>query len=187
MQPTAPADRTASSATLAWRGATMKLPGGWGRGYQDDTSLCVARPDRYCRAMGGTNDAQDWVYLYASERSGGAPGEPPHPDTLDGSDMNSWMYDSGTLPCDATEGQQIKKGFDRINGRSAYYGEWRVSCKNNGRNFIVQRWLLPKTRLGVVSFAVTATSEADVYKMVTTMDLSGFNPTSPRVGTRLIS
>jgi hypothetical protein len=171
-------DGAASSAALAWRGATVKLPGGWARGYQDDTSLCLARTPRYCQAIGGARDAQDWVYLYASERPDDDE-EPPHRATLDGSDMSSWMYDSGILPCDATEGQQVKKGTDRINGRSAYYGKWRVSCKNNGRNFIVQRWLLPKTRLGVVSFAVTATSEADVYKMVTTMDLSGFKPTSP--------
>jgi hypothetical protein len=177
------ANGATATATLTWRGATVKPPSGWGKGLQEETSLCLARkpnPDRYCHAMGGTNDVQDWVYLYASERSGGAEGEPAHSSTLDGSDMGFWMYDSGTLPCDATDGQQVKKGIDTIGGRSASYGKWQVSCKNNGRNFTVQRWLLPKSRLGVVSFAVTSTSEADIYQMITTMDLSGFKPTSPR-------
>jgi hypothetical protein len=183
--PTATAPATGGKAVaVGWRGATIQVPTGWRKVAEDDTSLCLlptASPDLTCQALGHTDGVQNWLFLYASERVA-IPGESiPDPLSLDASDMGFWMYHGAQeVPCDDwTKNQRVDKANKTVGGKVAYYGKWLVTCKDDGKSFTAQRWLLPKSRLGVVSFALTDASAAAIYQMVMTMDMTGYEPTSP--------
>jgi hypothetical protein len=191
--PVGPSTRVASSqpstasgqpgrTALTWRGASINLADGWRKaaGIDQTEQLCLLRTGSADAVCGG-DKVDDWLYLYASERSGGAEGEPGHPDTLDASGMNGFTYDGGVVPCQ-TRGTaaQVQKGTRDVGGRLAYYGEWKVECVGNPPTFIAQRWVLPKSRIGVVSYALTEQSAEQIRQMITTMDLSGYQPTAPK-------
>ena len=175
--------KTGSGAvTVGWRGATVAVPRGWRKAAGDDNTLCIlpiSSPARVCQALGHTDGVQDWLFLYATERSA-VQGAPANPRTLDGSDMDFWMYDGAEPPCDDwTRNQRVDNASKKVGGKTAYYGKWLVTCKDDGKSFTAQRWLLPKSRLGVISFARTDVSAAAIYQMVTTMDMIGYEPTEP--------
>ena len=74
----------------------------------------------------------------------------------------------------------LEGGTGTVGGLSGFYGSWQVTCKDTGRTFTAQRWLLPRSRIGIVSYALTPASAADIKQMVTTMDLARFTPTKPK-------
>ena len=179
-QPNAAAAPT-SRTVLTWRGASITLADGWRKtnGVDETEQLCLVRNENPDACGGDT--VTDWLYLYASERSGGAEGEPGHPDTLDASGMNDFTYDGGTVPCETRDTPaQAQKATTNIDGYPAYYGKWRVDCAGEPPTFTAQRWVLPKSRIGVVSYALTEQSAEQIRQMVTTMDLTGYRPTIPR-------
>lgn len=172
-----------AEGSVGWRGALLKPRPGWGKGAEEDETLCMlpsASPASVCKALGHTDSVKDWLFLYASERSA-VKGAPADPKTLDGSDMNFWMYNGGELPCDQwTRNKRVDSANKSVGGLVAYYGKWEVTCQDSGASFIVQRWLLPKSRLGVVSYALTEAKAADIYQMVTNMDMAGYEPTEAK-------
>jgi hypothetical protein len=179
-QPSAASSPT-SRTVFIWRGASITLGDGWRKttGVDEAEQLCLVRNENPDTCGGDT--VTDWLYLYASERSGGAEGEPGHPDTLDASGMNDFTYDGGNVPCDTRNTPtQVQKATTNMDGRPAYYGKWRVDCVGEPPTFTAQRWVLPKSRIGVVSYALTEQSAEQIRQMVTTMDLTGYRPTVPR-------
>jgi hypothetical protein len=98
--------------------------------------------------------------------------------------MNFWMYNGvDDLPCDQwARNQRVDKTNKTIDGRVAYYGKWLVTCSTDqgGQSFIAQRWLLPRSRLGVVSYALNEASASSIFRMIATLDLEGYEPTSSR-------
>lgn len=170
-----------SRTVFSWRGASITLADGWRKttGVDEAEQLCLVRKGNPDPCGGDT--VTDWVYLYASERSGGAEGEPGHPDTLNASGMNDFTYDGGNMPCDTSNTPtQVQKATTNIDGHPALYGKWRVDCVGEPSTFTAQRWVLPKTRIGVVSYALTEQSAEQIRQMVTTIDLTAYRPTVPK-------
>jgi hypothetical protein len=176
----APATAPGSAAPgsrLVWRGAVLTLDPGWRRVISDQEQLCLqaeTNPDVEC----GLDRTEDLIYLYASERSGGAEGEPGHASSLDAAGMDSFTWDGGFVPCDFPDEPPLRKGTRPVGGRTAFYGEWRLACTDRPA-VLVQRWVLPKSRLGVLSYASGDASAKRIEQMVAAMDLSHFTPTSP--------
>ena len=44
---------------------------------------------------------------------------------------------------------------------------------------LVQRWVLPKSRIGAITYATSEATAKRIEQMITTMDLGHFKPTTP--------
>ncbi|MEJ3743248.1 hypothetical protein WEI85_08175 [Actinomycetes bacterium KLBMP 9797] len=166
---------TGGGSAVAWRGGEVRVPGGWRKAASADDFLCVlpAGGDQtMCTAPG--HAVQDFLFLYASERKANREA-PADPKTLDGSDMGFWMYNGGEVPCDDwSRNEKVDGAAKTVGGLQALYGKWSVTCASDGKSFVAQRWLLPKSRLGVVSYALTDQAATQIFQMVSTMNLSGY-------------
>jgi len=181
--PAATSAAAPAAGSVGWRGALLNLQPGWAKAAGDDETLCVLPTGgsaAICKALGHTDTVKDWLFLYASERSAGA-GAPADPKTLDGSDMGFWLYNGGEPPCDQwSRNERVDKANKTVGGLVAYYGKWQVTCSGGGASFIAQRWLLPKSRLGIVSYALTEAKATEIAQMVSTMDMVGYEVTETK-------
>ena len=181
--PAQPSPAQPAGNRVTWRGAVIALPPGWHKGKADDDTLCLLPAGDTNQFTCQSNQIQDSVLLYASERKLG-PGAGPDRSSLDGSDLHGpsgWLYRGGEDQCEEeTHNTQVESGTKPVGGRDAFYGRWEVGCQRSGRNFTSQRWELPKSRLGIVAFSVSAETTTALRDMVTAIDLSGYQPTQPR-------
>jgi hypothetical protein len=183
--PTATASRRPPGTEVGWRGAAIRLTAGWRKALQDDVdvSLCLlpeTAPDSYCRTVHGSGASQhDWVLFYAADRHlAGDPGLDRN--TFSGSDMGSPGYDSAPRPCDATNVTVLRRGNGSLGGRTSMYSKFQVTCKaGQGGTYTSQRWLLPASRLGVISYALTPARADEIEQLVSNVDLTAFQPTRP--------
>lgn len=170
-----------SATTVAWRGAEVRVPAGWQKADSADDFLCVlptGMPKTVCSSPGhDASGVQNFVLMYASERKANREA-PADPVTLDASDMKFWMYNGGEVPCDEwSRNQKVDGATKTVGGLQALYGKWSVTCKDTGKAFTAQRWLLPQSRFGVVSYALTDERAAEILQLVSTMTMEGYERT----------
>jgi hypothetical protein len=177
---------TGPTTTVAWRGAEVRVPAGWQKAGSADDFLCVlpaGTAKTVCSSPGhDANGVQNFLFMYASERKANKEA-PADPKTLDGSDMNFWMYNGGEVPCDEwSKNEKVDGATKMIGGLQAFYGRWSVTCKSDGKSFVAQRWLLPKSRFGVVSYALTDQRADEILQMISTMDMAGYETSDTPTG-----
>jgi hypothetical protein len=170
---------------VTWRGAVILVSSGWRVAVQNDAdvSLCLlpkSVPKDYCSTVHGSGaNMRGWLLFYAADRRlAGDPGFDRK--TFSGKDMDSPGFDSAPRPCDAANIATLRRGNNILGGRASSYSKFRVTCKKGqGGTFVVQRWLLTESRLGVISYAVTPAAAATIDRLVSAVNLAGFQPTEP--------
>jgi hypothetical protein len=170
-----------ATTAVSWRGASIPVGARWQAHSSTAEDLCLL-PRTGTGDDGCLAKAQNMIFLYATERSGGAEGEPGHASSLTAAGMDSFSYDGGVVPCQVSAERRTSSVSRPLGGRTALAGTWQLTCAA-GPSLLVQRWVLPQSRLGVLSYALTEADATAIAETIATVDLTGYRVTSPTAPT----